>query len=88
MSFEGGLPRSPPPHDTHRTFYKIEDFMKHLNFELDQFYSICEVSVFLSVSDQTVRKIVKEGALEAVQIRGRYRVYGEWIRNYIENHKN
>jgi excisionase family DNA binding protein len=45
-----------------------------------------EAAAALGVSDRTVRRLVADGDLEAVNVRSSVRIPGEEIKRYIESH--
>lgn len=47
-------------------------------------YSIKEVTEMLSVSDDTVRKLIQSGELKARKIRGQWRIYRESLERILQ----
>jgi len=46
-------------------------------------YSINEAKDLLSVSDETVRRMIKAGELDAVKVRGTWRIRRESLQKYL-----
>ncbi len=46
-------------------------------------YSITEVCKLLKVSDDTIRRMIKDKQLEAVKVRGQWRIRKESIDRYL-----
>ena len=53
-------------------------------FLLDQpFYTISDIAILFAVSEQTVRKWIKEGKLQSFKVGRGVRVTAEALRNYL-----
>lgn len=50
-----------------------------------KFYNVMEVSHLLSVSEQTVRKHLRDQLLKGKKIGRRWHIRGKDIKNFIEN---
>ena len=49
-------------------------------------YTICELADCLAISEQTARQLVKENKIRSKRVgtgRGRCRIFGEWILEYL-----
>jgi excisionase family DNA binding protein len=46
-------------------------------------YSINEAKELLSVSDDTIRRMIKAGELDAVKVRGTWRIRRESLEKYL-----
>lgn len=47
-------------------------------------YTILEAAQLLSVSDETVRRMIKDGQLDAVKVRGTWRIRRESLEKYLK----
>ena len=47
-------------------------------------YSINEAKELLSVSDDTIRRMIKAGELDAVKVRGAWRIRRESLEKYLK----
>ena len=52
-----------------------------------KFYTTEQVAELLAVNPKTIRLLIKEQKLEAVKIRGEYRIEETEIRRFIEDNK-
>lgn len=52
-----------------------------------KFYTTEQVAELLAVNPKTIRLLIKEQKLEAVKIRGEYRIEEAEIRRFIEDNK-
>lgn len=46
-------------------------------------YSIAEAAKLLSVSDETIRRMIQDGELNAVKVRGQWRIRRESLERYL-----
>lgn len=51
-----------------------------------QFLTVSEVAVLMRVSNMTVYRLIKSGALKAVQVGNRYRVKESDVHQYLDDH--
>lgn len=52
-----------------------------------KFYTTEQVAELLAVNPKTIRLLIKEQKLEAVKIRGEYRIEESEIKRFIEDNK-
>jgi len=58
--------------------------MIQMSEKLDKpLYSINEAKELLSVSDDTIRRMIKAGELDAVKVRGTWRIRRESLEKYL-----
>jgi len=59
---------------------------KKYDYELNEKrpYSIKETSILLGVSTETVRRLIDNGELKSFNVKKLKRVYGRWIKEFIE----
>ncbi len=50
-------------------------------------YSISEAKKLLGISDDTVRRMIKDGELDAVKVRGTWRIHRESLEKYLKPEK-
>ena len=48
-------------------------------------YTIPECAVLLAVSKNTIYRLVEEGVLEAIHIKGKYRIRKSAVERYLDN---
>ena len=60
-----------------------EELMIHME-EKERMYSIREAQDMLGVSDDTIRRMIKSGELDAVKIRDRWRIHKESLDKYLK----
>jgi excisionase family DNA binding protein len=59
--------------------------MLQMSEKLDKpLYSITEAKELLSVSDDTIRRMIKAGELAAVKVRGTWRIRRESLEKYLK----
>ena len=51
-----------------------------------KFLTVSEVAVLMRVSNMTVYRLIKSGALKAVQVGNRYRVKEADVHQYLDDH--
>lgn len=51
-----------------------------------EFLTVSEVASLMRVSDMTVYRLIKSGALKAVQVGRRYRVRQSDVHQYLDDH--
>jgi excisionase family DNA binding protein len=60
--------------------------MIQMSEKLDKpLYTINEAKELLSVSDDTIRRMIKAGELDAVKVRGAWRIRRESLEKYLKS---
>lgn len=77
-SSEEKLPPNRPPRSL------FEELRTQLRGRSRNYVTITELASLIGVDYRTLRRKVVSGGIEAVQIRGRYRIYEDAIKKFLE----